>query len=92
MKKDINNIPKTEKEIIKKAMGVTLDRVFVKADSRLNDKQRKDLEKVFASNDDAKKISAIKKYIPDFKEMLGKEIIKTAQEFKEKLSKQQDVK
>lgn len=87
-KKNINNISQTEKDIIEKALGEALDRVFVKADSRLNDNQRKELEKVFASNDDAKKISAIKKHIPDFKEMLWQEIIKSAKEFKEKLSKE----
>lgn len=83
-KKSIIFSPK-QKKIIENAEGLILDRVFMKIDAKLNDKERQEMEKVFASDNDKQKALLLKQYAPNFVELLKEETLKTVKEIKDKI-------
>lgn len=87
MKEDTNNTTLQQKEISEKMADLVLNRVIAKINSRLTEAQRQELEEVFSSSDDNLKVSAMKKYAPDFKEMLEQETIVMAQKLDDKVNK-----
>lgn len=86
IKKNIKITPR-QKKLSRKTGDLILERVFMKIEANLNDVQRQEMGTVFDSQDDSQKASFIKKYAPNFGELLKEETIKTVREIKDKLSK-----
>lgn len=92
MKENTHNGTQKQQELSQKLADLILDKVLAKINVRLTDTQRKEMESVFISGDDNQKMSAIKKYAPDFPELLKKESAAMVQKVKEKIDKKRNAK
>ncbi len=87
MKKIVEKMSPHQKKMAEEVANLALDRVLINIDSKLSDIERKEMEEVFASTDDSQKLLFIKKYAPDFGELLEQETIKIVNEIKNKTKK-----
>jgi len=89
--KFFDELSEEQKSLSLRIFDLVLGRVLKKAYLDFDGKTKKDMDKVFSSNDDEAKEKFIKKYIPNIKKLLGEEAKNIEEEIKKEIEKEMGV-
>lgn len=80
-----NNINLKKEELSERLMDLAIGRVFKSLHSKVSDKEKLIMEKIFESGSDEEKEKFMKKYLPNFESAYKDELVKLAEELSQEM-------